>query len=132
MRSKIDGSSIYHLRQQRSQHQYADFIARACEYGLPVKSLIGVALFALIDTGGRGDEYRPFWGVLVLQPSITAEVKNMAPTLPVGESKAIQTLYHESTHAHIDLHRDEAPFRELMARGERHYSGAKELEWSHD
>ena len=42
----------------------------------------------------------------------------------IGEATAVQTLYHEATHALLDIKADDKKFKDFIKKGEEHYKNA--------
>lgn len=94
--------------------------------GMPVDFLRTVARDYDIDETARDGAYvSPVFDTLYLEAS---EWRSLGRHLALGDGgnewAAVQTLYHESTHAWLDLKRDEAAVAALRAHGEAHYADA--------
>ncbi len=60
-----------------------------------------------------------------LEPGLVESLNNLDPSDFMPESDSLQTLYHEMTHAYIDLRENEWATKELIASAETYYEGAK-------
>ena len=109
-------------RSTRVERVYRKFIREMQSHGLPVRFLRKVERDVPIDLGTSIDAYRD--NQLFLTDETLTEVEEMELGNATGGSRAIQTIYHEATHAYLDLMKDHPRFRRFMARGERHYEGA--------
>ncbi|CAN92241.1 hypothetical protein sce2082 [Sorangium cellulosum So ce56] len=103
---------------------FSKFIENAKKYGLPTKILERIKFPERTIELGNADQYNPVLNTLSLRKDTLQSVENMAPTLPFGESSSIQTIYHESTHAILDLLENDPKFAKFIKAGVAHYQGA--------
>jgi hypothetical protein len=75
---------------------------------------------------GESDEVNGISGYekLYLSLDTVNALKEPSPKLPYGESEAIQTLYHEATHAYLVSQKEDLAVKKLMESGKRYYTNA--------
>ncbi len=103
--------------------RFTDFIAAATDLGMPTGFLQEIGADYTIVMGDK-DAILPRIDMLILRRDTLGAVDELSPDLPFGERSAIYTLYHEATHAWLDLHADASPVAGVIADGEAHYTDA--------
>jgi hypothetical protein len=103
---------------------FSDFIVRAEQYQLPVGFLRTISRSSYTFSYGDSAYVSPWTNRMVLELSTLELGRDMAPSLPMGEAPAVQTLYHESTHAWLDLQEDTPKVVKLVEEGETYYKDA--------
>lgn len=103
--------------------RFTDFVAAATELGMPTGFLQEVGADYTIVLGDA-DVVRPWIDMLILRRDTLDAVDELSPDLPFGERSAVYTLYHEATHAWLDLHADAPPVAGSIADGEAHFADA--------
>jgi hypothetical protein len=81
------------------------FIASAKHFGLPVGFLSEVVgRYNFRSPEGQGtDNVMPTLNLMTVYEDNLRLVEKASPGLPIGEGSAINTVYHEATHAYFDL-----------------------------
>jgi len=119
-------SNTYPWVEPHPRDLFWGFIANAEYYGLPVNFLriVGRSYTLNMNGPGRAQRADVWTNSMYLDRSTYDLLVDMNVDLPVGESTAILTAYHESTHAYLDLKENEAAFKTFIADGEKHYKDA--------
>lgn len=103
---------------------FVDFIARAERFGLPVGMLRNVARSDYTYRQGSSTSVSPWLNTMTFEPADLAAVANMSPSKPRKEARGVQTIYHEATHAWLDVKQDDAEVRVLRQEGREYYKDA--------
>jgi len=108
---------------QSAWMRFTDFVAAAQDLGMPTGFLQEVGADYTVVLGDQ-DTVLHRINTLVLRRETLDAVDELSPDLPFGELSTVYTLYHEATHAWLDLHADESPVAGLISDGEEHYADA--------
>jgi hypothetical protein len=119
-----NGAAYVMIRQLQAKQMYDDFVRNAERYGLPVRFLRRVGRDYSISFGSSS-AVNPWFNTMTLEEEELRSGSQMAPALPIGEATAIQTIYHEATHAYLDLLSNDPRFSQFITAGEQHYQGAR-------
>jgi hypothetical protein len=136
----LDGAANQLKAKQAVKQQYRQLILDAEQYGLPTRFLQYVSDHYSIEPArqliaqihgfpiytSRGNSADIDNNELFLTSAIMDDVKSLDPRVIGPESKAIDTIYHESTHAFIDLmsERGDPKWRTIIKNGEAYYLDA--------
>jgi len=101
---------------------YRDFVTNADKYGLPVKFLRRVGRDYTIGIGD--DSTNTILNTIGFSQSTLESAEHLAPALPLGASTAVLIIYHEATHAYLDLVENDPKVKIFITAGETHYKGA--------
>lgn len=111
--------------------RYRQFVLDAEQYGLPTRFLQYLLSanynFKLTHAKGRSDnQVNLDSNQLVLTSIVMDNVKSLNPRAIGPESESIDTIYHESTHAFMDLvsEHGDSKWRTISKNGEVYYSRA--------
>jgi uncharacterized protein DUF4157 len=107
-------------RERAGSNAYTWFMFSAAGNGLPVKFLLDVARLTTISLR-EINEYQAFGGWLLVNMDEGAVLN---PWRRSSQSLEVQRVYHESTHAYLYQHKDEAPIKQFYERGSRYYENA--------
>jgi hypothetical protein len=102
---------------------FSNFIAAAERSGLPVGFLRRIGQSNYGFSYGESSYVLLSRDLIVLQKGDLERGANLAPPLP-SESSQLATLYHESTHAWLDLAKNESAVTKLFDEGRMHYEAA--------
>ena len=113
-------------RTKSASEKYQQLIAEAERYGLPVQALKLVAKSYSFREGGDDDYIKPLWDLMNLRADTLDKVGGLRATGPksIMAGSGLATVYHESTHAWLDVTASEKLTKEAIAEGERHYQAA--------
>jgi hypothetical protein len=101
------------------------FIKAAERHDLPVGFLRYVSQSSYTYSTSDSSSYvLPTFNHMVLEEGAVESGANLALPLPMGESSAVQTIYHETTHAWLDLKENDPEVSALMKHGETYYRSA--------
>lgn len=102
--------------------KYSAFIERVAAFGLPVKFLKEVeAGYTIVP--GNTSLVLPWFDVMMLDPDEFNAMEQMkAPR--VGAGTGIENIYHESTHAWIDMNSRRSDVAKLVTSGSAYYQNA--------
>ncbi len=101
------------------------FVAEAERHDLPVKFLKYLLHSSYsYSSAGASSFVLPTFNHMVLEKNVIEGVTPLSLAAPLGEMTAIQTIYHEATHAWLDLQEDNPEVAALMKDGIKHYKGA--------
>ena len=106
-------------RERAGSNAYSWFMFSAAGNGLPVKFLLDVARLTTISLR-EINEYQTFGGWLLVNMDEGVVLNPWRPS----QSLEVQRVYHESTHAYLYQHKDEAPIKQFYERGSRYYENA--------
>jgi hypothetical protein len=104
---------------------YNELIARLEGFGMPVAFLKAVAKKYSFHATSKSSHVNTFWNTLNLKASDISTMKTAVPGGTTGEVSTIGTIYHESTHAYLDIRENEKKFEDFVTAGVRYYDGAK-------
>jgi hypothetical protein len=105
--------------------RYWAFVSAAEGFGLPVRFLEEVGRsYAIVVEKGDSDRVRTVLNRLILSTETMDNVQNLSLDGGMKGSSGIGTIFHEATHAWLDLNSDRPEVAGLTARGEEHYEGA--------
>ena len=119
--------AAYERDRRKRTAQYHAFVSAVEAFGMPVRFLRSVGKEAKIHTErGSLDRYliTPFEDTLRLTDETMNDVADMSLTRRSSQTLGVQTIYHESTHAYLYLHKNNEPIRSFYARGTQYYQGA--------
>jgi len=102
--------------------KYHDFIQRMASFGFPVKFLREVESGYRI-LPGISSQVLPWFNIMLLEPDEFNSLELMS-TPQLGASTGIENIYHEATHAWVDIHSDRADVAKLVSNGVAHYKEA--------
>lgn len=110
----------------RSDFSLTSFLKAASTHGMPTRFLAAVQSNYTLKFGEEDEDdfVRPATNRMFLKPSTVESAQGVSLDLPRGEALAVQTIYHEGTHAYLDLIKDQPAVAALIREGERHYRGA--------
>ena len=102
------------------------FVQQADGYGMPARFLRLVATKYTFDETSGDVSYANTWlNTMNFDKADLASLKSgFRPGGTLGEASTIQTIYHESTHAYLDLKENERKFKEFIREGIAYYRGA--------
>lgn len=102
--------------------KYHEFILRIAQYGFPVRFLREVeAGYNILR--GPSSLVLPWFNLMLLEPHEFDAIEFMeSPNL--GASTGITNIYHESTHAWLDMNQSRPDVAKLIAHGTALYQGA--------
>ena len=103
---------------------YKFFIENAEKYGLPVGLLKRVGNSSYAFDTGSDEEANVAFNTITLSEDTLTEVRDLSPTSKKSSMHGIHVIYHESTHAYLDLLSDEPKFKQFIKAGEQHYKEA--------
>ncbi len=108
---------------------YRAFIANAEFYGMPVTFLRavgkGYTFQGTATAGPFADEAaNVFLNTITLRSDTYDALADLDIEKPFGEATALQTVYHESTHAYLDLMENDPKFAAFIKEGVSYYTGA--------
>ena len=105
---------------------YSNFISKADRLGMPVKYLRDVEKdwsYTFSETDGI-NETGTTRNVMNLNANTIAGGNALSIEKPQSASGAVQSIYHESVHAWMDIKADDQAIKDLMKNGEKYYKGA--------
>lgn len=103
---------------------FVNFIARAERFGLPVGMLREVGRSNYTYKQGSSTSVSPWFDTMTFEPADLAAVANMSPSKPRKEGRGVETIYHEATHAWLDIKKDAAEVKALREHGREYYKNA--------
>jgi len=112
------------MSDRAARQGFVDFIVRAEHFGLPVGMLRDVARSDYTYRQGGPTSVSPWLDTMTFEPADLASVANMSPSKPRKEARGVQTIYHEATHAWLDVKKDTAEVRVLRQQGLEYYKEA--------
>jgi hypothetical protein len=103
-----------------------EFLKKAESYGLPVRFIREVERsYTVVSSESETDDFvRTALNHMYLSTNTQRSIRDISPALPIGEGTAIQTVYHEATHAYFDLKSDDPTFQTISKRVSEHYQEA--------
>ncbi len=104
---------------------FRNFVQQVDGYGMPARFLRLVGeKYTFGETSGISNA-NPVLNIIDLDKGDLATLKaGFRPGGTMGESSTIQTLYHEATHAYLDLKENETKFAEFIRDGIAYYKSA--------
>ena len=102
--------------------KYHQFIERLAGFGFPVRFLREVESGYTI-VPGPSSLVLPWFNVMLLEPAEFDSLHLMSAPR-VGAATGIMNIYHETTHAWLDMNEKRADIATVVARGRAHYRGA--------
>jgi len=104
---------------------FSQFVQQVEGYGMPVKFLKMVASkYTFGTTSGIANTNVWLNNIDLSESELSTLRSGFRPGGTLGESPTIGTLYHESTHAYLDLRDGEMKFKAFISDGEKYYKGA--------
>jgi hypothetical protein len=103
---------------------FSGFLANANYYGMPTKFLaaVGKGYDLTVIAEKESEAFDRARKQMELHRSTYDLLVGMNADLPFGEAGAIDNVYHEATHAYLELKREK--FKKLIADGEKYYTDA--------
>src|SRR4051794_18192615 len=96
---------------------FRGFIGDAERFGLPVGFLRAVAASSYTYEFGDETAVSPWTNTMSFEKQELDGVANMSPSTPYGESTSVLNIYHEGTHAWLDIQEDQPKVSALIAHG---------------
>ena len=103
---------------ENAKEFYANFVDGIRNQGLPVKFLTDVGRVVALLTDDT-NAYAPGNDEMHLKEETIKGALSPSP-----DSSAVQSIYHESTHAYLAQHRHKDPVRKFYDEGTKYYEGA--------
>ena len=105
---------------------YSNFIVKADRLGMPVTYLRDIQSdwsYSFSETDGI-DEVGTYRNVINLNANTIAGGNALSIEKPQSSSGAVQTIYHESVHAWMDIKGGDKAVKDLIKNGETYYKSA--------
>lgn len=104
---------------------FVNFIRAAERHDLPVGFLRYVSQSSYTYSQSSSSSFVvPTFNHMVLERGTVEQGANLSLALPMGEGTAVQTIYHETTHAWLELKKGEREVKALFAHGDEYYKAA--------
>jgi hypothetical protein len=104
---------------------FEQFVQQVESYGMPAIFLRLVATkYTFGQTSGISNTNTWLNNMDLDDSDVATLLARFRPGGTLGESTTIGTLYHESTHAYLDLRDGEKKFKDFIRDGENYYKGA--------
>ena len=101
------------------------FINQVESYGMPVKFLRFVATkYTFGETSGTANTNTWLNNMDLKDSDVDSLKAGFRPGGTQGEASTVQTIYHEGTHAYLDLRDGEKKFKDFIQDGESYYKDA--------